>query len=466
MSTLTFDEMNLSPELMSGLRDVNYQEPTEIQQSVIPLSMEGKNVLVKSEDDDKGKYGSFIIPALEKIIQSKDDEEEKGTQILVLTPNHDDGKKIDELFWAMGYHAQVECATVGLDSELEDQEQEVIDGVQVLVANPDRLLEILEKNRIVLRHVELLVLDKIDDFVSFNMESKIKDIKKRIISDYQALGYANEFNDKIKSLVEYIMEEPEVVGFENVRSNGQLVTEPPELASQLKQGYIKVPNRMKITTLMAHIDSTPTDTCAIFTASKRGTDRLYRVLRKRNYSATSLHGKLSEEKRAQRFANFANGDVQFLLVADISAADLDLKNVKQVINYDVPGDPDEYRYRAGLVRDGKAARIVSLVSKQDRSDINQLKNELGEAPEELPLPDEVKKKLQERKKKNKNRSKNKSRNRNKSKKKRGSRGKKRQKSNEMELPKPNYDKLSGGRKGSNNDEEKGVLDFFKKLFTS
>ncbi|WP_395257655.1 DEAD/DEAH box helicase [Halalkalibaculum sp. DA3122] len=463
MSTLTFDEMNLSPELMSGLRDVNYQEPTKIQQSVIPLAVEGKDVLVKATDDDKGKYGSFIIPALERIIQTKDDEAEKGTQVLVLTPNHEDGQKIDELFWAMGYHAQVECATVGLDGKREEQEQEVKEGVQVLVANPGRLLNILEDNLMVLRDVELLVIDKLEDIVSYSMGSTIKNIKKRLISEFQTLGYAAEFNDEIKSLADFIMDEPEVVGFEQVRSNGQLVEEPPEVPSQLKQGYIKVPNRMKITTLMAHIDSSPTDTCAIFTASKRGTDRLYRVLRKRNYSATSLHGKLSDEKRAQRFANFTNGDVQFLLIADISAAELDLDNVKQVINYDVPGDPDEYRYRAGLVRDGKAGRIVSLVSKQDRSDINQLKNELGEAPQELPLPDEVKKKVRERKQK---KGKNKGQNRKKGKRSRGKRSKKRQKSNELELPKPSYDKLSGGRKGENNDEEKGVLGFFKKLFTS
>ncbi len=460
MSTLSFDEMNLSPELMSGLRDVNYQEPTDIQQSIIPKALEGKDILIKSEEDEKGKYGSFIIPALEKLI---DTEEERGTQILVLTPHHEDAQKIDELVWAMGYHAQVECATVAMEGDWDEQEKMISDGVQVLVANPGRLLEILEENRIILRDVELLVLDKIEDLISLDLVSKVKDIKKRVVSDYQALGYASEFNDEVKDLLEYLMEEPEVVGFENVRSNGQLTTKPPEVSSQLKQGYIKVPNRMKITTLMAHIDSTPADTCVIFTASKRGTDRLYRVLRKRNYSATSLHGKLSDEKRAQRFANFTNGDVQFLLVADISAADLDIKNVKQVINYDVPGDSDEYRYRAGLVSDGKAGRIVSLVSKQDRSDINQLKNELGEAPQELPLPDEVKKKLKERKNKNKGRGHSKGKSKSKKKRGRGKRQKK--KGKELELPKPSYDKLSGGRTGKN-DKEKGVMEFFKKLFSS
>ena len=455
---MTFEEMDLSPELRSGLQDVNYQEPTDIQQSVIPAALEGKDLLVKADDNTTGKYGSFIVPALEILLKSEEKEGKKGTQILILTPHHDDARKIDELVWAMGYHAEVECATVGIEGDWDEQETMITDGIQVLVANPGRLIDILEENRLIFRDVELVVLDKIEDLISYELVSKVKDIKKRIMSEYQALGYASEFNDEAKELVEYMMDEPDVVGFENVRSNGQLITEPPEVSGTLSQGYIKVPNRMKITTLMAHIDSSPSDNCVIFTASKRGTDRLYRVLRKRNYSATSLHGKLSDEKRNQRFANFTDGDVQFLLVADISAADLALEQVKQVINYDVPGDPDEYRYRAGLVQEGKAGRIVSLVSKQDRSDINQLKNELGEAPEELPLPDEVKKKLKERKKKSKQKG------RGKSKKKRGRQQK--QKGRDLELPKPSYDKLSGGRSGGNNDKDKGVLEFFKKLFSS
>ncbi len=130
----------------------------------------------------------------------------------------------------------------------------------------------------------------------------------------------------------------------------------------------------------------------------------------------------------------------------------------------MPNEADEYRYRTALVSTGKAGRIVSLVSKQDRSDINQLKNELGEAPKELPLPDEVKKKLKERKKENKNKNKSKSRSRGKGKKKRG--GRSQRKDSDMELPKPSYEKLSGGRTGNNSEEEKGVIDFFKKLFSS
>jgi len=548
--------MNLSPELMSGLRDVSYKEPTELQRTVIPLVLEGKDLLIKAVSQ-KDKTGSYIIPTLELLVRSKkevpqvdsksegapgspgetnakgehgqdDDKEEKqaggeveqkdsgsdgvdeekgeaegkdnsegagssdagqvqGTQVLIVTPHPEDAQQIDELVWAMGYHAQIECATVGLDGDWDEQAKALNDGVPVIVANPGRLLEILEKNRFVFRHLDMVVIDKAEEMASLNLMPKLDDIFKRIVTGHQTLIYAKEFGDDVKSLVEKIQDEPTIVGFKMISSNGRMsgeplkkTDEPPKVTGALKQGYIKVPNRMKISTLVAHINNTPTDTCVIFTASKRGTDRLYRVLRKRNYSATSIHGQLSDEKRNQRFANFTNGDVQFLLVADISAADLELNNLQQVINYDVPNDPDEYRYRAGLVGSGKAGRIVSLVSKQDRSDINQLKNELGEAPSELPLPDEVKQKLKQRRNKKQNRGKskggsggnNRGKGRGRSSGKSKSRGSKKKrprpkksrtkKDDELQLPRPSYDKLSGGRSGKK--EEKGVVGFFKKLF--
>jgi superfamily II DNA/RNA helicase len=155
------------------------------------------------------------------------------------------------------------------------------------------------------------------------------------------------------------------------------------------------------------------------------------------------------------------------LVADIPAAELGLDRVTQVINYDVPNDPNEYRYRANLVGSGTASRIVSLVSKQDRSDINELENSLGQAPKELPLPDKVKQKLEERKKQKKKKKKSRGGKRD-NRSKRGSnngRGKKK-KDNELQLPRPSYDKLSGGKKGdSPKDQKDGVIGLIKKLFS-
>lgn len=454
MRTLNFDELDLSPEMLSGLKDVKKDQPTELQQAVLPTILQKKDVLIKA-DSGSDKNGVIGITALNKFSKL---EEPKGTHILILTPNPKEAKEIDELIWAMGYHAQVECASIDLDGNQAEQQESIESGVPILVANPGRLIDILEDNKFIFRHIDCLIVDALDEMASIGLLDRLKNINRRLMSDCQNIVFASELNKDVTSFSKYLLNDGETIGFEDPSSNGKPPSQPPEVPKGLTQSYINVPSRMKITTLMAHLEKSPNDRCVIFTASKRGTDRLYRVFRKRNLKATSLHDKLSDEKRAQRFANFTNGDVQYLLVAEIPAADLQLEKITQVINYDVPNNPDEYRFRANLIGSGKATRIVSLVSKQDQNDINELENELGESPQEIPLPDKVKQKLKQRKNKG-GRSDNR-----KSRPKRGGGKSKKKQDNSMELPRPSYDKLSGGRSGDT-DERTGVVEFFKKLFS-
>lgn len=461
--TLKFDEIALSSNIMSGLKDVHYTELTDLQEKVIPQILEGKDALIKAEPGSD-KIASFVVPALQQI---DTENKEEGPAVLILTPNPKEAKEIDELVWAVGYHAQIECASVDMDSEESEQKEAMNSNVRVLVGNPGPLSDVAQKLRFVFRHVDLLVIDAADEMVNLNLQSKLTAIKRRILSDPQTLVFTKEVNEEVKELAKQYLEDPAFIS-DKESGEAPMLSEPPKVDKTLNHGYIYVPNRMKITTLLAHIDNTPTDNCVIFTASKRGTDRLYRTLRKRELKATSIHGKLSEEKRKQRLANFKNGDVQYLLVADIPAAELDITRVTQVINYDVPNNPDEYRYRANMVNSGKASRLVSLVSKQDRSDINKLESNLGKAPKELPLPEEVKKKKEQRKKqKKKKQPKPKS---NKKKHRDNGRGqkqkKKKKKDNDLELPRPSFDKLSGGRKGGEKkDDDSGVLGLIKKIFS-
>ncbi|MCW9714317.1 DEAD/DEAH box helicase [Aliifodinibius salicampi] len=452
---MKFEDIKLSPNIMSGLQDVNYTELTELQEKALPKILEGSDALIKAAPG-KSKNATFVIPALAKIDGK---EEVEGTTTLILTPNSDEAQQIDELVWAAGYHAQVECASIDLDGSEEEQKASLNDAPQVIVANPGPLLSVMQDLRFIFRHIDYLVIDELDKLASLNLIPKVKNILKRVLSEHQTLIFTSELTDEVEAFAKDNLEDGIAIGFDE---NGvpPMLDKPPTVPQDISQGYIYVPNRMKITTLMAHIEESPNERAIIFTASKRGTDRLYKVLRKNNFKSTSLHDKLSDEKRAQRFANFTNGDVQFLLVGDLSATTMDIDNVKQVINYDVPEDPDEYRYRANLVSRGKASRIVSLVSKQDRNDINKLESELGQSPKELDLPEKVQQKLEERRKKKKES--NNRRNGNKQKKQQQKKKKK-----EMELPRPSYEKLSGGKTGGDKkkDKKSGVIDMLKNLFS-
>ena len=442
---MTFDKLNLNNELLTGINKAKLNEASSLQQTIITHAKDDADLLVCAEQGDD-KNIALAAAALEKLYLSTD---KNGIQVLILTAHAQSALQICEQVNSLST-AEDQCFCIDDDGDMDGQAEAITRQTPIIVANPNQLQNLLQEHRFIFRNLELLIIDDIQEMVGTD-DDNLKQIKRRIISDCTTIICSETLNNKINQASSSFTDEPAVIGF------GDGVSTPPAIRGDLHQGYIKVPNRMKISTLMAHIEQTPTENCVVFTASKRGTDRLYRVLKKRGLKATSLHRKLSEEKRAQRFANFTNSDVQFLLVSDFSASDLDLDNVVQVINYDVPNDSDEYRFRAALVSKGKKGRIVSLVSKQDQSDISQLENELGQTPDEIPLPDKVKQKLKQRKN-----NKKKSRNNGRSKK---SRGQQKKKDNEMQLPQPSYDKLSGGRAGNYDTKETGIVKFFKKLFS-
>ncbi|MEQ9309321.1 MAG: DEAD/DEAH box helicase [Balneolaceae bacterium] len=600
---MSFEEYGLSPELLSGLADTRIDQPTPLQNEVLPAVLQGKHLLVKSEADDDGV---FLIPALQKIAENG---EVTGTQVLILTPSIERAIKIDELIWAMGYHAQISSALLAMKGNKGEQEQAVLDGAPVIVANPGRLIEILEKNNFQLQNLKFIVIDEAHNMENFNLVSRVKDILRFVVGEPQALILSSNQNRATEQLSKLILKNPELIGFE--RSNGKEISstenkseesinvdleeaekkleeatvkvvlnpesneseskvesekgseevqeidietakekleeaevevvlnpeskdetqsdstleantiidtqqveqklkkasvkvvlkkdikekeenvEPvlanpvlqgEELANpvpkNLEQGYINVPPRMKISTLMAHLESSNAKKVMVFAASKRTTDRLFHIIKKKSWGVVSISAGLDDETYNERFAKFTSGEMRVCLVGGMEASKVDIDQVQEVINYDVPSEVEEYRYRAELVGKGKASQIISLVSKMDQEDIKRISEEVGYPPSELPLPAEVKDKKKKKptskakttgKPNNKGKGKGKNSPKSRSEDQKGSKSSKRtrvevkkKKQKAFELPRPTYEGLSGGREGSPNTG--GVFGWVKKLF--
>ena len=544
---MSFKEYGLSPELLNGLTDVRIEEPTPLQQKVIPAALQGKHLLVKTEADDEG---TFLIPALQKIAENG---EVTGTQVLILTPSTERAAKIDEMIWAMGYHAQISSALLAMKGNKSEQEQAVLDGAPVIVANPGRLIEILEKNNFHLRDLKLMVIDEAHNMENFNLVNRVKDILRFVDGDYQTLILSDQKNKATEQLAKVTLKNPELIGFESLNGESEsneekipdnsevdleaaekkleeakvdVVLNPgepkeekrldaeldleeaeqklkqasvkvvlkkdieekqeqvePVLASpilqgedmaepvpeDLVQGYINVPPRMKISTLMAHLHQSKAKKVMVFAASRRTTDRLFHIIRKKSWGVVSVSADLEKEVYDERFARFTSGEMRICLVGGMAANEVEIEAVEEVINYDVPSEVEEYRYRAELVGNGKASRIISLVSKMDQDDIKRISEEVGFPPNELRLPEEVadKKKKKPSSKKNNPSSKKTSGRGSNTKPKNNDKSNRnqrppRKKKKEMALPRPTYDGLSGGREGK--QESGGVFGWVKKLF--
>jgi superfamily II DNA/RNA helicase len=444
---------------LKGLKDVKIESPSPLQKKIFKAVQEGSDLVINTSTDDKPEVG-YLINLLNDIAKT---DRRQGTKGIILAPDSERAKFLDEWIWAIGYHASIESACITSDGNPKEQLNALSAGPVVVVATPEELSGLLEDGKIVFREVQQLIVDQAEKVQNWNA---VETVSTRIISKCQRIFTAAKDSKDLREAEDKLLTEPQLVTLSKKSPPADKPKEKkkPEITKDLTQYYINVPPRSKISTLMAHLDNNKSDTVVIFTASRRTADRLYKILRKSNRRAVSIHDQLAKDTFDERFNRFTSGDVQHLIIGDMTAKDLPLEHATQVINYDVPEEVEEYKLRAELVGDGKATRILSLVSKQDRGDIQAICKSLGYAPEEVPLPKSVKDKISSNKKGKRNGSKrDKSKNQKSGKGKK--RGSKRQESKKHHgLPRPTFDQLEGGRTGKKK-EEKGLVGFFKKLFS-
>jgi len=458
---LSFNQFRLSSDILKGLKDTKIESPSPLQKKIFKAVQGKKDLVINTTTGENPEVG-YLISLLNDITKT---ERRQGTRAIIIAGNKERAKKLDEWIWAIGYYASIESACFTTDGNEEEQISALSAGPVIIVATPDRLSSILSKGRLVFREVTQLIVDQaelIEDWEAVEV------ISKRILGNCQKIFTAAKDSKELREAEKQLLQDPELVTL--AKKSESKKEEDVAIDKSLTQYYINVPPRSKITTLMNHLDNHSADSVVIFTASRKTADRLYKILRKSDKRAVSLHSQLDSDTFKERFERFTSNNVQNLLVGEMSAADLPLEQATQVINYDVPEEVDEYKSRADLVGDGKATRMISLVSKQDREDIDTICKSLGYAPEEIPLPKAVKQKVSGQDKKDNQASKSKSSSRN-SKKKPSNKGpkKKRQaphksKLNINELPRPTYDQLDGGRTGKT--QKKGLVGFIKNLFSS
>lgn len=462
---MSFNQFRLSSDILKGLQDVKIENPSPLQKKIFKAVQDGSDLVINTTIEEKPEVG-YLISLINNI--SKTDRRQ-GTRAIIIAGNKERAKQLDEWIWAIGYHSSIESACITDDGNSKDQLNTLSAGPVVLVATPKELADLLEQGRMVFREVQQLIIDQAEMISDW---SQVEIISKRVIGKCQRIFTAAKDSKELRDAEKSILQDPELVTLAKKKTKTEEPPKEPEkkqdvvITKDLTQYYINVPPRSKISTLIAHLENNPADTVVIFTASRRTADRLYKILRKSNRRAVSIHDQIDKDTFDDRFGRFTSGNVQHLLIGELSAKDLPLEHATQVINYDVPEDVNEYKLRAELVGDGKATKIISLVSKQDRGDIKTICKSLGYAPEEVPLPKNVKEQATpSASQKKKPKAKKPGRGKDKPSKTRNGKRPSRQKSSKKldGLPRPTFDQLEGGRTGKK--KEKGVVGFFKKLFS-
>lgn len=359
-----------------GLGDIGYSEPTPIQELSIPVILSKKDVLGAAQTGT-GKTGAFVIPIIQQILENPSE----GTKALILSPTRELAQQIDEQIFALGYHCGISSATIIGGEDFARQANAIRAGVDIIVATPGRLIDQTKVLDVDFENIRFLILDEADRMLDMGFMPDVTHIIDKLPKKRQTLLFSATMPKQIQKLAQDIMINPELIEIE--------LSKPAESVAQ--KAYI-IDGREKLKLSQHLLDQMEWSSCIIFTATKRGTDQLERLLSKKGIKAASIHGDRSQDERTKALNDFKNGKVPIIVATDVLARGIDIANVSLIINYDVPRAVEDYIHRIGRTgRYDKTGVAITLVSKQDTKFFNAIKSKVGKDLEIFEGSDSLKK---------------------------------------------------------------------------
>ena len=381
---MSFEKFNLSNELMMGLRDLRYSEPTPIQEECIPLILDGKDVIGAAQTGT-GKTGAFVIPLLQKITHNKSED----TQALILSPTRELAQQIEEQIFALGYHTGITSATVTGGSDYGTQVKAIRAGVDIIVATPGRLIDQMNVLNLDFSGLEYLVLDEADRMLDMGFLPDVMKIVEQLPKERQTMLFSATMVEEVQKVVDQVMVDPVEVEFE--------VSKPADSVDQ--QIYFVHPKK-KLSLFEKLFDGDKYKTAIVFCATKRGTDEVERMLKKRGVNAVSMHGDRDQEERNEALRLFKNKTHPVMVATDVLSRGIDIDDVSLIVNFDVPNNPEDYIHRIGRTgRYDKKGTAITFVSNKDKKYYHAIKNVVGDQLTVKDLPDEKSSKEKDAKKK-------------------------------------------------------------------
>ncbi|MEO1023393.1 MAG: DEAD/DEAH box helicase [Bacteroidota bacterium] len=379
---MTFSDFDLHEQLMLGLSDMGFNSPTPIQEQSIPLVLGGKDVLGAAQTGT-GKTGAFVIPLIQQLLTTED---RTGIQALILSPTRELAHQIDEQIFALGYHASISSATIIGGEDFARQAEAIRSGVDILVATPGRLIDQIKVLDIDFSNIKYLVLDEADRMLDMGFLPDVNHIIDKLPADRQTLLFSATMPKQIKSLAESIQKNPEPIEIE--------VSKP---SNRVEQWAFKIYADDKLKLAQYLLENLQWKSCIIFTATKKGTNQLERLLKNKGINAGSIHGDREQEERTKALQDFKNGTVPVIVATDVLARGIDIDDVSLIINYDVPRAVEDYIHRIGRTgRYDKEGLAITFVSKNDSRFFKAIQDKVGDDLIVKPLPKKTTEETQEK----------------------------------------------------------------------
>jgi len=348
---MLFNELGLSEALLKAVNKQGYEKPSPIQEKVIPLILERKDVLASAQTGT-GKTAGFTLPMLQ-ILDQGQQLRKRPVRALILTPTRELAAQIFENVKAYGTFIDIRSTVIFGGVNQNPQVKALRNGVDILVATPGRLLDLHNQKVLSLASVEILVLDEADRMLDMGFLRDIRRILAVMPDKRQNLLFSATFSKEIKQLANGFMHQPVLVA----------ATPENTTVEKIVQKVYRVDKGKKPALVIKLISEGNWKQVLIFTRTKHGANRLSEKLQKKNISSSAIHGNKSQNHRTKALAGFKAGSIRVLVATDIAARGLDIPLLPHVINYELPNVPEDYVHRIGRTgRAGASGEAISMVS--------------------------------------------------------------------------------------------------------
>ena len=357
---MSFKNLNLIQPLLKAIDNQGYTTPTPIQKQAIPLVLQGKDLLGVAQTGT-GKTAAFGIPLLQKLEESS--HSKKGIKALILTPTRELAIQIDESLAAYGKYTRLSHSVIFGGISQGSQVQQLKRGVDILVATPGRLLDLMNQGFINLRQLEIFVLDEADRMLDMGFIHDVKKVIKVLPQKRQTLFFSATMPDEIQTLANMMLKNPAKVE----------VTPPSSTVDKIQQRiyFTNKPDKRKL--LLHLLESNGISSALVFTRTKHGADKVARFLDKAKIKSAAIHGNKSQNSRQNALKNFKNGNLNVLVATDIAARGIDIDELKHVFNFDLPNVPETYVHRIGRTgRAGNEGMAISFCAAEERKELKDI----------------------------------------------------------------------------------------------
>ncbi len=366
-SDLTFESMGLSPALLEVISLQKYDDPYPIQKEVIPAILQRKDILGIAPTGS-GKTAGYVLPLLMNLKERKPTRN-RHVQVLVLVPTRELAVQVSEVFKLFGVAVPGKIKILAVYGGVAVNPQMIaLQGVNILIATPGRLLELVESNAVKLSGIETLVLDEADKMLNLGFQEEMKSIFALLPAKRQNLLFSATLSDDVNHIKQFILHEPLVIKIETEIDNIDLIEQLAYFVQEERKGpllrYLIRENNMK--------------QVLVFTSSVYSSEKVAEKLRNSGIDASAMHSKLSQKARTEALDRFKSGRLRVMVATDLISRGIDIKFLPFVINYELPRSPKDYIHRIG--RTGRAespGEAISFVSPEDQHHFKVIQKKMG-----------------------------------------------------------------------------------------